>query len=80
MDDASISAETIVEALGGTAKVADALSLPLSTVSSWKERGIPSTRWLALVDRARELGRSEITLETLARFGAQPRAVSEAAE
>jgi DNA-binding transcriptional regulator YdaS (Cro superfamily) len=41
------TATDIIEALGGTVKVARALSLSPTTVSSWKtaKRGIPSWRW-----------------------------------
>jgi hypothetical protein len=40
------NADHIITALGGTKRVADALSLPMTTVSSWKtaKAGIPSWR------------------------------------
>lgn len=43
---------TIIDELGGTAAVAAGLGLDDSTVSKWRERGIPPGRWLALVGLA----------------------------
>lgn len=61
-----ITSDFIIDALGGTKAVADELSQALSTVSGWRERGIPSTHWLALSRLASERGVNEITLEALA--------------
>lgn len=61
-----IEVDRIVDALGGTVKVAKSCRVAKSTVSSWRERGIPAERWLDLVDLARVLGVSWITLEVLA--------------
>lgn len=63
------SADTIIDDLGGTGNVAAALSLSASTVSSWRERGIPAPRWLDIVRLGKERG-IEITLETLAELAA----------
>lgn len=59
--------DDIVDALGGTFKVAAALKLNPSVVSSWRKRAsIPADRWLDLVDVARSIGASGITVEVLA--------------
>ena len=73
--------DSVIDALGGTGQVADALSLKPPTVSSWRARGsIPSEHWFALVGRGRELGAEGVTLEALARLGARNPASVEAAE
>ena len=62
---------SIIDDLGGTGKVAAALSLADNTVSSWRARGaIPSAHWAALVRFAKTQG-SAITLETLALLAAR---------
>lgn len=52
------TAKQIVNDLGGTVKVARALNLPVSTVSSWKnaKRGIPAWRMEKLMKLAKRLG------------------------
>lgn len=65
---------SIIDALGGTTQVAEALRLSKSTVSGWRERsgGIPAPHWAPLVRLADERGKgTEITLETLARLAAR---------
>lgn len=57
---------SVIDDLGGTGKVAEALSLAASIVSGWRTRGIPPGRWPSLVRLAEEKGRSEITFEALA--------------
>jgi hypothetical protein len=57
---------SIIDALGGTGAVADALSDWKSTVSGWRKRGIPSARWASIVRLANDKGESGITLEVLA--------------
>jgi hypothetical protein len=80
-----ITPDFVIDALGGTKAVADALSLDISTVSCWREGGvgkrkggIPSTRWLPLVSLAEAKGISGVTLEALAelasRAALEPRA------
>ncbi|MBS0536997.1 MAG: hypothetical protein JSR72_23305 [Proteobacteria bacterium] len=70
--DASITAGSIIDDLGGTGAVAKALSCADSTVSSWRARGvIPGPNWAGIVALAAEQGRSEITFEVLARLGAR---------
>jgi len=59
------SADDLIEELGGTRVVAANLGLPLSTVSSWKERGIPARRWPAIV-KLSKLKRCRVTFESLA--------------
>lgn len=76
------SAGEIIDALGGTKAVADALGLSLSTVSSWRtedRNSIPSGRWLAIVEMAQSLGVNGITLEGLATMHTRPAAAQEAA-
>jgi len=61
--------DDIIDALGGTTRVAQALRLNKSVVSSWrgKARGsIPAERWLDLVALARDRGVNGITVESLA--------------
>lgn len=71
--------DEIIDALGGTNKVAEARGLTPSTVSSWKaRRSIPAERWLDLAQLARDLGVSGITVESLAVLHA--RRPAEAAE
>jgi DNA-binding transcriptional regulator YdaS (Cro superfamily) len=68
-----ITPDFVIDALGGTKAVAEALSLSPSTVSCWRaedRRGIPSAHWLALSRLAAEKGVSEITLEALAELAA----------
>jgi hypothetical protein len=65
---------SIIDALGGTKQVADALCLSKSTVSGWRERsgGIPAPHWAPLVRLAGERGKArEITLERLASLAAR---------
>lgn len=69
----------IIDALGGTKAVADALGLSLSTVSSWRTKdrnSIPADRWLEIAALARDLGTNGITLETLAVLHARPSATN----
>lgn len=58
----------IIDELGGTARVADGLGIEFaSTVSNWRERGIPPARWPALMELARAQRAKSITWERLAR-------------
>jgi len=57
---------SIIDALGGTGKVAASLVLADNTVSGWRERGIPSAHWVALCRLAASEGQKQITLEVLA--------------
>jgi hypothetical protein len=63
--------KSIIVALGGTGAVSDALEQWPSTVSGWQTRGIPAGHWAAVVALASDLGRTEITLEVLARLAAR---------
>lgn len=65
---------SVIDALGGTSVVAKALAVDDSTVSSWRERGIPSGRCLALARLAAEKGKSDLTLEALAEFATRSQA------
>jgi len=69
---------SVIDALGGTDKVAEALSQTPSTVSGWRKRGIPSGHWPALVALADLLGRNDITLEVLALGAARKPILDEA--
>jgi len=68
MAKSEITAGAVIDALGGTTKVASALDLHPSTVSCWRERGLPtsSSRLLQLSKLASERGIRGLTLETLA--------------
>jgi len=63
--------KSIIVALGGTGVVAGALEQWDSTVSGWQTRGIPASRWAAVVALASERGVSGITLEVLAEMAAR---------
>ena len=67
IQDGMVTTGSIIDALGGTSKVAAALSLSRAAVSCWKSRpgGIPAPHWASLVRLAGENG-VEVTLETLA--------------
>ena len=61
-----ITSGFVIDALGGTKAVADALSVAVPTASGWRSRGIPSAYWLSLSRLAAERRASGITLEALA--------------
>lgn len=63
--------KSIIVALGGTGVVAEALEQWDSTVSGWQTRGVPATRWAALVALASERGVTGVTLEALADLAAR---------
>ena len=67
-----ITPDSVIDALGGTKAVAEALSLATPTVSVWRKRGIPSAHWRALARVAGEKGVPEITLEALAEIAGKP--------
>lgn len=71
---------SIIDALGGTTQVAEALSLSKSTVSGWRERagGIPAPHWASLVRLAAERGCEGVNLEILAGMAARERAEARA--
>ena len=62
---------SIIDALGGTGALAAALSQAKSTISGWRERGIPSPHWARVVQFAAGQHRPEITLEVLAELAAR---------
>jgi hypothetical protein len=72
------SVDEIIDALGDTGAVATALGTKPSTVSSWRVRGIPPGRWVAIAELARTLRVSGITFEKLASVHARPREPAEA--
>lgn len=72
--------KSIIVALGGTGAVAEALGQWDSTVSGWQTRGIPATRWSALVALASERGVAGVTLEALADLAARKLEVSTVVE
>lgn len=66
-----LTTDFVIDALGGTKAVAEALSLDASTVSGWRASGkgrggIPAARWLPLARLASERSVPGITLEALA--------------
>lgn len=63
----------IIDALGGTGAVAEALGDSTSTVSGWRTRprGIPADRWLTLVKLASDIGNADLTLEIFAEVAAR---------
>jgi hypothetical protein len=63
----SMTPAEIVEALGGTAEVADQLGVSLSVVSNMKQRGIPRSRLLELHLLAERKGAVAVTAEVLQR-------------
>ncbi len=63
----SLTVDSALDELGGTAAVAALLGAPLSTVSTWRGRGFfPARRWPEIVRLAREKGVTHITFEALA--------------
>lgn len=62
----SLTADSAIDALGGTGAVSSALGVPDSTVSTWRKRGIPPRRWSEMVRLAGERGCPQITFEALA--------------
>lgn len=70
------TAGSVIDALGGTGEVASALELHPSTVSCWRERGLPGSsfrlRQLARLATAR--GVRGLSLETLAELAEAARA------
>ncbi len=58
--------DEVINALGGTGGLADALDVWPSVVSGWRGRGIPSSRWPELVKLAKRKRKPEITFEVLA--------------
>lgn len=59
----------VVEALGGTGKVAAHLNVPLGTASAWKTRNaIPAAHWWAIVQMAAERGVEGVTVDALAQM------------
>lgn len=70
-----MSVAEIIDDLGGTTAVAEAVGVAAPVVSNWRARDrIPADRWAALVDLARSRGKS-ITFETFAELAAKPQAV-----
>lgn len=64
----------IIDALGGTTKVAAGLGLDPPVVSNWRERGIPPKRWPAILDLAKRNKVKDVTFERLARLATEARA------
>lgn len=72
--------DKIIDDCGGTGAVAEALGATPSTVSGWRDRGIPSTRWLGIVRLAAGLGKNGITVEVLAVLDSGPKNENSAIE
>lgn len=62
--------EEIISALGNGV-IAEGLGQLPSTVSGWRERGIPARHWAGVVALAASRGRSDISLEVLATLAAR---------
>jgi len=71
MKDLTWTWSEVIDAVGGTGAAADGLSQTKSTVSGWRERGIPSRHWISVVDFACSLGRKDISLSVLASLAAR---------
>jgi hypothetical protein len=70
------SFSAVIEAFGG--RFAEAIGVEESHARTMKARdSIPSTRWIATVNAAQELGLPSITLELLARLDAEKSKVRE---
>lgn len=50
------SAERIIELFGGIRSMARTLNLDPASVWRWKQRGIPSRRWKAILKKSEKLG------------------------
>lgn len=66
----SRTVDTVIDELGGTLKVSSALGLEKSTVSTWRRRGIPASRWASLVRLASDRGVPDVTFEALSEIPA----------
>lgn len=63
----SDDAASLIDKLGGYAKVAAGLNVPAGTVAAWRHRkSIPVGYWSALVTLAAATPADEVTFETLA--------------
>jgi hypothetical protein len=62
-----MDAGAIIDALGGSTRIAAELNLYPSAVSMWRRSGIPTARCLELFDMAGRLKVDSITLEILLR-------------
>jgi X-X-X-Leu-X-X-Gly heptad repeat protein len=71
MTEAEWTWSAVIDVSGGTGEVADGLSQLKSTVSGWRERGIPGRHWLAIVTLAKAKGRPDVDLAVLARLAAR---------
>jgi len=64
-----MSVAKLIDDLGGTTAVAEAVGASAPVVSNWRARGrIPSERWAAIVDFAKKSRVQGITFERLARM------------
>jgi len=68
MFESMLTPDSVIDALGGTKAVADALSLSKPAVSVWRWRGIPSKRLPSLSKLASQRGLPEINLESLSKM------------
>lgn len=51
-------AQYVIEKIGGLTKTARALSIPVTTVQGWKERGrVPQEHWTNLIAAAHDEGK-----------------------
>lgn len=66
------SHRSIIKSLGDNSRVAEALGIHDTTVSTWKKRGIPPVYWPALGRLAVTLGVA-ITIEDIERSSPSPK-------
>jgi hypothetical protein len=72
---AGMSVAEIIDDLGGTTAVAEAVGVAAPVVSNWRARDrIPADRWAALVELAKDKGKGKaISFEKLAALAAEAR-------
>jgi hypothetical protein len=50
------TASAVIDALGGTGKLAGRLALDARVVSNWRKRGLPAEMFLVMMDDLKKLG------------------------
>lgn len=61
-----MTADAVLDKLGGNSAIAAELGVDDTTVSTWRRRGIPPGRWPALVKLASQRGIPDVSFESLA--------------
>lgn len=57
--------DSLIDSLGGTSVVAEALGVKLPRVSNWRTRGVPADRWPALIRLAGKRRVAGVTFDKL---------------